>query len=341
MYADDERPTVAPPSGRAREASGAAGAMEPAGTEGLIQLRTRGAPTAPGDEPISAPVRHDEEPVGLDRLIHDIRALETIIEGWDDGQRVTVRALQRAMDALYKEALVRLIRSLRADAGAAAVLRSAVTDQVVYGVFRHHGIVRASLQERVEEALESVRPFLASHGGNVELVEVSPPDAVTIRLVGACDGCAASDLTLRAGVEKAIQERCPEIRTIKKAQGGSISNAAPNVSFVSPFARSDDAGWIRAASLVELPMNDIMTVVVEGRSLLLARFEGGVSCFDNACAHLGMPLDMGEVVEGVLVCPHHQFQYALDSGDCLTAPGVQLRAHGVRVTGGEVEVRLS
>jgi Fe-S cluster biogenesis protein NfuA/nitrite reductase/ring-hydroxylating ferredoxin subunit len=280
--------------------------------------------------------------VDLERLIHDIRALETIIQGWDDAQKATVRALQHAMDALYKEALVRLIRTLRVDAGAAAVLKSAVSDQVVYGVLRHHGIVRPSLHERVEEALESIRPFLASHGGNVELVEVSPPDTVTVRLVGSCDGCAASGLTLRAGVEKAIQERCPEIRTIKKAQGASLSSpAGSGVSFVSPFARSGDAGWTRAASLAELPMNDILVVVVEGRSLLLARFEGGVSCFDNACAHLGMPLDMGVVVDGTLVCPHHQFRYALDSGDCLTAPGVQLHAHGVRVTGGDVEVRLS
>jgi Fe-S cluster biogenesis protein NfuA/nitrite reductase/ring-hydroxylating ferredoxin subunit len=311
----------------------------------LVPLRR--AKAAPSDEPLAASaavspsVPGEDPPVDLDRLIHDIGALETVVAGWDDQQRTVVRALQHAMDVLHKEALVRLIRTLRADAGAATALKKAVSDRIVYGVLRHHEIVRAALPERVEEALESVRPFLASHGGNVELVEVSPPDTVTVRLVGSCDGCAASGLTLQAGVEKAIKDRCPEIKTIKKAQSTSLSNAAPGVSFVSPFARSDDAGWVRAVSLVELPMNDIRAFLVEGRSLLFARFEGGVSCFDNACAHLGMPLDMGEVVDGVLVCPHHQFRYALDSGDCLTAPGVQLHAHGVRITGGEVEVKLS
>ncbi|HEY4016874.1 MAG TPA: NifU family protein [Polyangiaceae bacterium] len=338
MYANEERSAVAVPGG-APDASAAAGSGTLSAGEELVQLRRRPGTTAPGVAP--APVRDERSPVDLERLVHDIHALETIIHGWDDPQKGTVRALQHAMDALYKEALVRLIRALRVDAGAAALLRSAAADPVVYGVLRHLGIVRASLHERVEDALESVRPFLASHGGNVELVDVAPPDTVTIRLVGACDGCAASGLTLRAGVEKAIKEHCPEIRTIKKAQGASLSNHASGVSFVSPFARSDDAGWIRAASLVELPMNDILAVVVDGRSLLLARFEGGVSCFDNACAHLGMPLDMGEVIDGILVCPHHHFQYALDSGDCLTAPGVQLHAHGVRVTGGEVEVKVS
>jgi Fe-S cluster biogenesis protein NfuA/nitrite reductase/ring-hydroxylating ferredoxin subunit len=340
MFGNEERHTVAAPPEGAAQPRGPAGSGVPA-AEKLLQLRRRPATTEATEALVAASVREERPPVGLDRLLHDIRALETIIQGWDDAQKGTVRALQHAMDALYKEALVRLIRTLRVDAGAAALLKTAVTDPVVYGVLRHHGIVRASLHERVEEALESVRPLLASHGGDVELVDVSPPDTVTIRLVGSCDGCAASGLTLRAGVEKAIREFCPEIQTIRRAQGTSLSNGAHGISFMSPFARPDDVGWIRAARLSELPMNDILAVVVEGRSLLLARFEGGVSCFDNACAHLGMPLDTGEVVEGVLVCPHHQFQYALDSGDCLTAPGVQLHAHGVRVTGDQVEVKLS
>ncbi len=299
-------------------------------SEGLIQLRKRTDPPA---------VVNAGKSVALGQLVGDISALETIVGGWDEQQRSVVRALQNAIDALHKEAFVRLIRALRADPTVAVILREVASDEVVYGVLRHHEILRASLQERVELALESVRPFLASHGGSVELVEVLPPDAVTVRLLGSCDGCAASGLTLRAGVEKAVKERCPEIKSVKNAGGGERQGARAH--FVSPFARADDAGWIRVARLDELPLNGIKAVEAAGRSLLLARFEVGVSCFDNACAHNGMPLDMGEVDDGTLVCPHHGFRYALESGACLTAPGVQLHVHAVRVAGDEVEVKLT
>jgi nitrite reductase/ring-hydroxylating ferredoxin subunit/Fe-S cluster biogenesis protein NfuA len=292
--------------------------------EPLIQLRRR------ADAAAAAP---------LARLVRDIEALEAIVRGWDEGQRNVVRALQTAIDALHREAIVRMIRSLRTEPEMAAALKRAASDEVVYGVLRHHGVLRPSLHERVEEALAAVRPLLATHGGNVELVEVAPPDAVTVRLLGSCDGCAASGLTLRQGVEKAIRDRCPEITTIKTARGAS--SGGHGAAYVSPFARADDGGWVRAAKLDEVAKGRILVVEVEGRSLLLTRHDEGVGCFDNACAHLGMPLDMGEVTGGVLTCPHHQFRYALDSGECLTAPGVALRAHAVRIEDGVVEVKLS
>jgi nitrite reductase/ring-hydroxylating ferredoxin subunit len=53
-----------------------------------------------------------------------------------------------------------------------------------------------------------------------------------------------------------------------------------------------------------------------------------------------MPLEMGEVHDGVITCSYHGFQYLLESGECLTAPGVQLKVHAVRVTGDRVQVRL-
>ncbi len=58
-------------------------------------------------------------------------------------------------------------------------------------------------------------------------------------------------------------------------------------------------------------------------------------------AHLGMPLDTGEVKEGVLTCPYHAFEYLLKSGECLTVPEVQLQMHPVRVKDNRVEVSFS
>jgi nitrite reductase/ring-hydroxylating ferredoxin subunit len=65
-----------------------------------------------------------------------------------------------------------------------------------------------------------------------------------------------------------------------------------------------------------------------------------VSCFDNACAHLGMPLEMGEVADGIITCSYHGFRYLLETGECLTAPEVQLVTHAVRVRDDRIAVRL-
>jgi nitrite reductase/ring-hydroxylating ferredoxin subunit len=54
---------------------------------------------------------------------------------------------------------------------------------------------------------------------------------------------------------------------------------------------------------------------------------------------MGLSLDQGEIAGGLITCPHHGFQYALDSGECLTAPEVQLQPHAVRVVGDRIEVR--
>ena len=299
-------------------------------------------------ETMNSKVGHQEpRPVeirpGLDALLKDIHALEALVAGWNEQQANTVEALRRADEALHKEAFSRLIRAVKQAPGAMAALKEAVGDEVVYAVLRHLEIIKPSLHERVEQALESVRPFLGSHGGNVEMVEIITPDTVTIRLLGACDGCPASGLTLSEGVEKAIKEYCPEITTITKARGGVTAKPVDGipVHFVSPFANSEDAGWEYAALLDEIPERQIKVVTVAGNEVILSRFDGKVTCYQNACAHLGMPLDMGEVRNGILICPHHAFEYSLESGECLTAPEVQLQTHAVKVVGNRVEIRFS
>ena len=71
---------------------------------------------------------------------------------------------------------------------------------------------RSTSATRVESALESVRPFLQGHGGDVELLELDEErGAVHLRLLGSCDGCPSSAVTLRTAVEQAIEEAAPEI----------------------------------------------------------------------------------------------------------------------------------
>jgi Fe-S cluster biogenesis protein NfuA/nitrite reductase/ring-hydroxylating ferredoxin subunit len=276
----------------------------------------------------------------LETFSRDIQALHTIVATWGEHEQTTVRALERALDALHKEAFTRLIRALKVNPAAALALRDAAADEVVYAVLRHHEILRASLQERVEAALASVRPQLASHGGNVELNAIEPPDAVSVRLLGACDGCSAAGLTMKAGVEKAIMEQCPEIRQVRVVTG-QLTTQGSGVRFTSPFARGEDTGWVAAAALEDIPEGGVLALELSDHSLLLSRRGVEVSCFENACAHLGMPLDGGEVCSGVITCPHHGFRFSLESGECLTVAEVQLQTHAARVYGERVEVRFS
>lgn len=291
----------------------------------------------------------DEAAVELMRLANAITRLESIVSGWDDAQQLTVQALKSAIEDLNKEALRRLIRSLKDDHAASVRLRAALADPLVFGVLDFHGLLKTPLQARIEKALDEVRPYMATHGGNVELVAVKPPDTVEIRLVGSCHGCPASSQTLTEGVEKAIRAHAPEILHINQVSrgvpeasrcGSHGAKAEQTVHFVSPFAVNAKSGWVDAVSLSEIPDGGIIERKLRGRSVLLHRKRDRVSCVDNSCAHLGMPLEMGRIEDGVITCTYHGFRYLLETGECLTAPEVQLRVHAVRVLDARVQVRI-
>ncbi len=70
------------------------------------------------------------------------------------------------------------------------------------------------MKEKVEAALDKVRPALMADGGNVELVDVQDDGIVKVRLTGACGGCPMSQLTLKMGIEKFLKREVPEIREV-------------------------------------------------------------------------------------------------------------------------------
>ena len=69
------------------------------------------------------------------------------------------------------------------------------------------------MQEKVEEALNKIRPSLMMDGGNVELVEVND-GTVKVRLTGACGGCPMATMTLKMGIEKILKQEIPEIKEV-------------------------------------------------------------------------------------------------------------------------------
>jgi len=73
------------------------------------------------------------------------------------------------------------------------------------------------ITERVRQALEKIRPYLQSDGGDIDLIEVTDELIVKVRLKGACHGCPFSMQTLKAGVERAIIKDVPEIKGVVSA----------------------------------------------------------------------------------------------------------------------------
>lgn len=71
------------------------------------------------------------------------------------------------------------------------------------------------LKERVEAALEEVRPSLQADGGDIELVEVKEDGTVMVKLKGACNGCPMSQMTLKQGVEVYLKKQIPEVLSVE------------------------------------------------------------------------------------------------------------------------------
>ncbi|BAZ13353.1 Rieske [2Fe-2S] domain-containing protein [Calothrix sp. NIES-4071] len=151
----------------------------------------------------------------LKELVKEISRFEAIIADWDERERGVAAGLKRAIEALHKEALARLIKSVKQESMSA--LRNAVQDEVVYGVLAYHELVKPpkqKLEQRLQNALEEVRPSLKSHNGDVELVAIKLPDVVEVRLIGTCKSCASSNFTLSQSIEQTIQAYCPEITKV-------------------------------------------------------------------------------------------------------------------------------
>lgn len=71
------------------------------------------------------------------------------------------------------------------------------------------------IQTRVQTALQTIRPYLQADGGDVELVQVTKDGIVEVKLTGACGNCPMSQMTLRAGIERALMRNIPEIKRVE------------------------------------------------------------------------------------------------------------------------------
>jgi len=98
--------------------------------------------------------------------------------------------------------------------------------------------------------------------------------------------------------------------------------------------------WVTALKVRDVPENGMLVLNIGGHELLFSRHAEAVSCFKNACGHLGYPLDMGQVMHGAVTCPFHKHRFCLRTGQCLNMPGEALTALPLRIVENEVQVQL-
>jgi Fe-S cluster biogenesis protein NfuA len=142
----------------------------------------------------------------VERLLEEVDALA------DENARETATDVIRALLELYGAGLERIVEEIaqRDDGDLAAALAG---DELVSHLLLLHGLHPVPLQERVTGALASVRPYLESHGGDVELLAVEGA-TVRLRLEGSCSGCPSSTMTLKLAIEDAIHKAAPEIEDV-------------------------------------------------------------------------------------------------------------------------------
>jgi nitrite reductase/ring-hydroxylating ferredoxin subunit/Fe-S cluster biogenesis protein NfuA len=261
----------------------------------------------------------------LDRLAYTEERIAAKAQKWE------VEAYRGALDKLHGEALRRLVGVLRRDDGAADLLQAAAADEVVYTVLRRHEIITPPIEERVAKALRKIRPLLATHGGDIDVIAIAPP-RITLRFVGSCEECPAQLFTLRSVIASALKRDCPEIRELVEMKATGAGEAP---------VRLENEGWRPAGLLSEIPEGGARDLVVDREELLLVRRGDAVSCFAAYCPHRGISVDSRDIeADGILTCYRHGYRFDLATGDCLSFPGLKLESHEVKIAEGRVMVRM-
>jgi len=143
------------------------------------------------------------------RIEAQLAALERVE---DERTRSTALDAVQGLVDLYGETLGRMMRHM-AQACGADVVAALAADELVGHMLLLHDLHPVALADRVRQALEEMRPYLRSHGGNVELLGVDAGIA-RVRFDGSCHGCASSAATLRDAIEQAVRRAAPELEDV-------------------------------------------------------------------------------------------------------------------------------
>ncbi len=267
----------------------------------------------------------------VDESVKEVHKLDA------EGQSKALK-LKSAVEDFHKFGLTKIVQRLKGDPRGKELLFELVDEPSVYALFAMHGIIRADLSTRVSRVIDMVRPYMQSHGGDVELVEVNG-DTAFVKLHGACNGCSMSAVTLRNGVEEALKENVPEITNVEVVP----SDPTPAIIPLDAIGIEKDVGWVKGPNVADISEDRPYRLDTNNTSIIIIKLANQLSAYRNECAHQGLPLDGGILDQeaGTLTCPWHGFCFDAQSGECFTAPQAQLEPFPLRVEEGVVWVRPS
>jgi Fe-S cluster biogenesis protein NfuA/nitrite reductase/ring-hydroxylating ferredoxin subunit len=224
-----------------------------------------------------------------EQLIARVQELTGRLEDLDDpGCRELAEELTSAVVQMYGAGLERIVEL--ADAGTRDEMAK---DSLVAGLLMIHDLYPVPIEERVMQALDTIRPYMESHGGNVEFLGVE--DGVAkLRLEGSCKSCRASSSTLELAVRQALEEAAPDLL------GMDVEGVVEEEEEVTGVALPMAAGW---QSLDIDPPDALVATSIDDVSLFVANVDGTLLAYRNTCADCGGALDRGALEGGALTCP--------------------------------------
>lgn len=251
----------------------------------------------------------DRVPLHSERHLARVQELTEALEGLEDGHaRELAEDLVGAIVELYGEGLARVVDRLKA-AGTAGqeIHEQLVQDGVVASLLLIHDLYPIDLETRVREALATVRPYMESHGGDVELLGLQ--DGVArLRLVGHCEGCPASAATLELAIKEAIDEAAPDLAGLE-VEGVAPARRAPGpspgllqIQMPNGGAPAPTPTWMALDSVADVAPGELRTVSLRGAELIVANVGGTLLAYRSACAGCDAGLGDATLSGEILTC---------------------------------------
>ncbi len=282
-----------------------------------------------------------EQAAYIDSLLAEIESIP------DPAMRENLTEIIQGLLGLYGAGLTRMLEIVEAQGDQPAnpgILQAFMGDDLINHLLLLHDLHPVDIETRVAQALEEVRPYLKSHGGNVEFLRVQDGVAL-VRLQGSCDGCPSSTMTLKLAIEEAILKAAPELDRVE-AEGVAHSTAQP-VAFLpmSDFRKQPaDAGrtWTDVPDLPPLTLGRMHTSTLAGAAVLFIKLEETVVAYRDRCADCGEPLTGSTLRASELCCAGCGHRYDIQrAGRSLDAPQLYLQPVPLLVRDGLVQVAMN
>src|SRR5215213_10483646 len=158
----------------------------------------------------------------IETLLGEIEAFK------DQNARSKAAEVVQVLLELYGEGLARMMEVVAEGEEREKAFEHFARDELVSHLLLLHGLHPLDVETRVVKALEEVRPYLQSHGGNVEFLGVKGGVA-RLRMQGSCSGCPSSTMTLKLAIEEAIQKTAPDLEGIEAEGVAEEPKPAPTI----------------------------------------------------------------------------------------------------------------